>query len=241
MIEGKKVNVYIDWFNFYYALKEKIEDINSQWETRYKWCNYRKLFANFLSEWETINTVYFFSAYRIGDNWAKKRHKVYTEALTKFGVKTILGNYQNKTNKYSKEKHTIECIEYNWNDKHKELCMENLIRLHYKTYEEKETDVKIAIQILEDAFLNKFDHAYIVSWDSDITPSIYSIRNLIKRWELQHKLFSSILIPWTKWQKIRKLCDFDYQITAQHMEQSMLPNTIKINNNRTIQMPIEWE
>lgn len=235
---AKKVNVYIDWFNFYYALKNKLHDENSQWRKEYQWCNFRQLFSEFLKENEVLNTVYFFSAYRTWNDGVT--HKIYVEALMKYNIRPILGNYQSKTNAYKQNKHKIVNMIYNGDEKEQENCQKSLKELVYKTFEEKETDVKIALQVLEDAFLNNFDHAYIVSWDSDITPALYSIKRLVKEKRLQHKLFSSILISWTKGRKIRELCDFQHEITAKHMGSSVLPHTIQINAQRSISIPPEW-
>lgn len=42
----------------------------------------------------------------------------------------------------------------------------------YKTYEEKQTDVNIAINLVKDAFLKESDLLFLVSNDSDISPAI---------------------------------------------------------------------
>jgi uncharacterized LabA/DUF88 family protein len=235
----KKVNVYVDWFNFYYALLNKINDPQSPWRKEYQWCNLYTLFSQFLKADEELNKVYFFSAYRIKDAWSIKRHKTYVEALTKHGVIAMLGKYQNINRSYKRWKNPIKDIVYNGSELERQSCKQLLQLLAYQTYEEKETDVKIALQIIEDAFLNKYDHAYIVSWDSDIIPAVESIKRLAKNWSIDHKLFSCILIPWTKWFKIRSICDFVGDITYENMENSIMPHKIVIDKQRTIEIPSE--
>lgn len=87
---SKKVNVYIDGFNLYYALKKKIDDPKSGRTSELKRCNYRKLFEDFLAEGETLNKVYYFTAYRVGNKASAKKHKTFVEALTKNNVMPIL-------------------------------------------------------------------------------------------------------------------------------------------------------
>ena len=41
-----------------------------------------------------------------------------------------------------------------------------------KGHEEKETDVNIAVAMLNGAYHNEYDHAYWVSRDSDLTPVV---------------------------------------------------------------------
>lgn len=86
----KKVNVYVDGFNFYYALRNKIKDPSSERKREYQRCDLRTLFSHFLKADEELHQVYFFTAYRLKDIESVARHKVYVEALTKYGVKVVL-------------------------------------------------------------------------------------------------------------------------------------------------------
>jgi uncharacterized LabA/DUF88 family protein len=53
--------------------------------------------------------------------------------------------------------------------------------LIFTTFEEKETDVNLALKIFEDAFFDNYDRAIIISGDSDIIPVIATIRRLSKK------------------------------------------------------------
>ncbi|MCL2689747.1 MAG: NYN domain-containing protein, partial [Chitinispirillia bacterium] len=46
----------------------------------------------------------------------------------------------------------------------------------YNTYEEKETDVNIAIKLYQQAYKNTYDVAIILSGDSDQIPAIRAIK-----------------------------------------------------------------
>ena len=61
------------------------------------------------------------------------------------------------------------------------LPWENLKKCHsfnakWDAQEEKETDVNIAVRIVSDAFLDKFDVAYVFSADTDLIPAMKCIR-----------------------------------------------------------------
>lgn len=236
----KSVNIYIDWFNLYYAIQKKIKDSSSWWRKEFQRCDFHKLFSHFLKEDEEINTIYFFSAYRVWDQWVIDRHIAYISALSNHNIRPILWKYLSKTNTYTKGKNPIEAILCDKTIESPLAYIDLLTSLSYWTYEEKETDVKIALQIVEDAFLGKYDHAYIISWDSDITPAIETVRKLVKQWVISSKLFSSILVPGTKGKKIRKLCNYQYDITTKQMIDSVLPHNIIIDNTTTISIPKEW-
>jgi len=234
----KKVNVYIDWFNFYYALQNRIHDRSSWWTKEFQRCDFHKLFAHFLQVDEIINKIYFFTAYRKWDINSYNRHKTYLQALAKYQVRIILWNYQSKINMYRKWKNKIEEVICEDKIDNPQEYIEDLKKLAYHTFEEKETDVKIALQIVEDAFLWEYDHAYIVSGDSDIIPSIQTIKKLVKKSVINNKIFSSILLPWTKGQKIKEICDYKIDITTQQMKNSILPHSIAIGN-QSISIPKE--
>ena len=55
----------------------------------------------------------------------------------------------------------------------------------YTTYEEKQTDVNIAVQLIRNVVLDKCDISIIVSADSDLVPPIEFIREL----NPNHKIF----------------------------------------------------
>lgn len=149
----KKVNVYIDGFNFYHALQNKIRDKNSKRIKKYQRCNFKKLAEQFLKKGEKLQKVYFFTAYATRDPETKKRHESYNEALRKSGVDVILGKFNKITRTYREKKNTLIDIKFlkDENINCKEECV--VKTMTYATFEEKETDVNIALKILEEGLL----------------------------------------------------------------------------------------
>ena len=122
MERRERVIVYVDGFNFYYGLKS-----SSRWK-KYYWLDIVKLFGMFMRQNQELVAVKYFSA-RPDDIEQSLRQNAFFQANRenpKF--KLILGKYLKKS---------ITCFRCG-----------NVIH----TYEEKETDVRIATQIVADAY-----------------------------------------------------------------------------------------
>ena len=143
-----RVIVYVDGFNLYYGLKSK------NWHYFY-WLDILQLSRNLLKSNQKLVEVHYFTA-RIADNGRnsqkRKRQKIYLEALAALPDTNLhFGHYLSKDQK---------CLNCNSS---------------WRTFEEKMTDVKIAVQLLNDAQDNKFDTAFIISADSDLVPPIEAV------------------------------------------------------------------
>jgi uncharacterized LabA/DUF88 family protein len=137
---------FIDGFNFYHALKNLREP-------HLKWVNLvrlmeRQTFPNS----ETIASVYYFSAYADWLPGRRARHEQYVSALQSVGATVILGHFKKK-------------------DRGCNACGAT-----WTGHEEKETDVNIALSLLNEAYKDTYDRAYVVSRDSDLKPAISMVR-----------------------------------------------------------------
>lgn len=137
-----RVVFFIDGFNLYHA-------IASLKVNHLKWLDLKKLCQNYaISSQFSIEDIYYFSAIAHWLIGPKRRHEKYLAALKTSGVKPILGKFKNK-------------------DRWCRVCKKSS-----KGHEEKETDVNIALHILDSAYQNSFDRAVIISGDSDLSPAI---------------------------------------------------------------------
>lgn len=140
--EKQRVIVYVDGFNFYYGLKS-----SPRWK-KYYWLDIVKLFESFMRPNQELVAVKYFSA-RTNDLEQSRRQNAFFQANQenpKFHL--VLGKYLKKS---------ITCFNCG-----------NIIHTH----EEKETDVRIATQIVADAYEKNCDVAIVVSADSDMIPAI---------------------------------------------------------------------
>ena len=136
---SKRVNIYVDGFNFYYGIKSK------KWK-KYYWLEIVKFFDQFIKPYQELLTVYYFTA--VPKNSGKKDRQDLFFSANKLNprFKLIFGKYLEKT-----------------------------IRLGgktFKTYEEKQTDVNIAVEMIRNVVFDKCDITILVSADSDLLPPI---------------------------------------------------------------------
>lgn len=197
-----KVNFYIDGFNLYHS-------INSYAKTC-KWLNLYDLCTTFLKKGEEIGTIYYFTAYTFWDTEKVSRHKTYIAALKLVNVKIIFGKFKAVTRHCTKR------------DK---ICDRT-----FDTHEEKQTDVNIAMQLLEDAFKNAFDTAIIVSGDSDLVPPIKRIKS-----NFPFKRVGILSPIGRKTKELQQASDFSLKITKDILLESRFP---VVFNNLTC--PRSW-
>jgi uncharacterized LabA/DUF88 family protein len=145
----KRVITYIDGLNLYFGLRSK------GWR-RYYWLNLHRLSLALLKPGQQLDAVHYFTA-RIRANGRNvddmRRQSLYIEALQTLPDTTLhFGHYLDKP------RQCRQCGAQ-WMD-----------------YEEKMTDVSIAVQMLADAFDDRFDTALIISADSDLTTPVSKVR-----------------------------------------------------------------
>lgn len=144
-----RVITYIDGFNLYFGLRSK------GWRRHY-WLNLHKLSLALLKPGQQLDAVHYFTA-RIRANGHNvddmRRQSLYIEALQTLPDTTLhFGHYLDKP------RQCRQCGAQ-WMD-----------------YEEKMTDVNIAVQMLADGFDDRFDTALIISADSDLTTPVSRVR-----------------------------------------------------------------
>lgn len=147
----ERVAVYIDGFNLYHAIKDLQKP-------HLKWLNVRRL-ADLLIKQKSqkIEFVRYFSAY--GNHFSNTnqvhrltRHRDYVKALEAKGVDPHMGNFAKR-------------------DMHYSSAGGSYYRAKWRRYEEKQTDVGIAVHLINDAHKDRFDRALIVSLDTDMLPA----------------------------------------------------------------------
>ena len=205
MSKKQRVACFIDGFNLYHA-------INSFRQPYLKWLNLSKLMGQFIDPQEQeITAIYYFSAYA---HWlvdAELRHKEYIKALKMVMVKPILGQFKEK------QRNCREC------------------NVSWIGHEEKETDVNIAIWMLNEAYKDTFDTAFLISRDSDLVPAVKMIKS-----NFPNKKIKIIAPSNNKHSKdLAKAADYTSTISYNNIETSLLPDIISYKKITAI-MPIEY-
>lgn len=194
----KRVIIYIDGFNFYYAL---LKNANGR-----KWLNLFALFENMFSNEYDICEIKFFTAL-VGGNRKKQNQQKYLEALATIPKISVHYGYL----------------------KHKKCPFKNMP--YHEIPEEKQTDVNIAVEMVKDAYENKYDICFLVSNDTDLISAMQTVKQ-------QNKILGiaeyeqSFIAP-----KIKQHIDFKKTIKKKDIINAQFSDKIP---NTHITKPKDW-
>ena len=211
---------FIDGFNLYHAI------INHFNHGKYKWLNLKELAKQYVDIDEDAKKVLFFTAYVTWDSDKKERHRKFVTALSFKGVEIVMGSFKRVVKAFQKNR--MQVIE---SDKSQDQ-LPNYLK--FITYEEKETDVNIAVKILEYASKEQYDKFYIVSGDSDLMPAIKSAKKNYRKIE-----FINILPIGGRGLSLGQVCDKQIVMTEEHMKAALMEDKVIIGN-QVIEKPESW-
>jgi len=204
----------IDGFNLYHSVREACNYFDDK---SLRWLNISSLCSNYLdliSRDREVEDIYYFSAlaHHKGRS-VVARHNKFLKAIKDTGIKVELSRFKNKT---------MEC----------KKC-----HTQFVTHEEKETDVALAVKMLELCFKNQCDIVVVMSGDTDMAPAARTIRRLCpdkrvvflfpykrKNRELQHLVGTGNY----------------FAIKKEQYKRHKFPDEIVLNNGGKITKPIEW-
>lgn len=200
-----RVAVFIDGFNVYHALTC---DPRTK---KHRWLNLEQLAKCFLTSNDSLSEIYYFTALALWDADKVVKHKTYISALRTTSVQPILGAFRRK-------------------DKYCTLC-----KREYPTYEEKRTDVNIAIKLFQTAIIDSWDTALIISGDSDLIPAIEAVKKSFPSKQI------GVIIPiGRRAEELKIVADFHRKMKLKHLETSQFPEEIVLNGGGIIKKPLSW-
>lgn len=202
-----RVAAYIDGFNLYFGLKQ------ARFK-RYYWLDVAALAHTLLRPGQQLLATHYFTA-RIRDNGRnatdQKRQNDYLEALAVQGIQCQFGHYLEKQRQ-------CRACHATWPD-----------------YEEKMTDVNIAIQLMTDAFDNAFDTALVISGDSDLTTPIRRVRE-----RFPSKRVIVAFPPGRHSSELKRHANGYLTIGEDKLRASQLPEQIVKPDGFALQRPATW-
>ncbi len=206
-----RTSIYIDGFNLYYrALKG----------TPYKWLDVKQLAINLLQPQNVITEIKYFTAIVSGifDPSQPIRQKTYIRALKshipEFSV--YYGHFLS---------HPVSLPDM-------PLTNPRSFTTVLKT-EEKGSDVNLAVHLLNDAWIDRFDCAVIISNDSDLAEPLRLVRE-------QHNKKIGLISPLIQGhpsRELQKYAHFVKRVRAGVLKISQLPSPIPGTN---IHKPLTW-
>lgn len=212
--------IYVDGFNLYYgALKD----------SPYKWLDLRAMVRRVLRPENRLLLLKYFTARvksRPGDPGAPDRQNTYLRALTAHdpGVEIIYGRFFEVDGSVTVTSGGRERT------------------LYGKKLVEKGTDVSLAVHLLNDAWLNRYEVAVVVSNDTDLAEAIRLARSECgKKVGLIAPLLSANRdgSPRRMSDALRRATDFQRELRAPALASSQLPNPVKAGDV-ALTKPASW-
>jgi uncharacterized LabA/DUF88 family protein len=198
--------VFIDGFNLYHGLKA------SSGRT-HLWLDLEGLSRDLLKPGQTLVSVTYFTAMVRDEPAALMRQDAYLQALESAcpKVEVIRGKFQRRT---------VQC----------HTCHSKRI-----SYEEKETDVSLAVRLVEGAARNDFDTALLISGDADFVPAIQSARRL------KPDLRIVVVFPPKRISDaLRKATDASFVLGQGRITNNQLPSTV-VSPRANLRRPGHWQ
>lgn len=184
---------------------------SKKWKKFY-WLNIVPFFESFMKPHQELVAVYYFSAIPLGNNGKSDRQDLF------FSANKLNNRFRLTLGKYVK----------------KDIPVGNGQFVH--TYEEKETDVRVAVQMIADVIDDACDISILVSADSDLVPPI----EFIKSHKPNHKIF--IYFPPNRFSyNMNTLCQcVKLEKFRQRFEANMLPEEVTLSNGYIAKRPRKW-
>lgn len=215
----KKVSFLIDGFNVYHSLQE----LQKMTGKPVKWLDLRKLCGSYIQkvraaigERVEIAGIHYFSALAMHKRFAEpgviRRHQDYIRALESTGVSVTLSAYKQRPMKCH------HCKAEFWRP------------------EEKETDVAIAVKLIEVFARAECDAAVVVSGDTDLLPAVRTVKALFGG---AKKV--GIGFPFNRRNnEPQTTADFYFQIQQKEICSSQFPPVVKCEDGKTVEKPRDW-
>ena len=201
-----KVIAYIDGFNLYYGLRQAFG-------RQFLWLDLQKMCASLLIRDQQLVEVKYFTATARGKPATLRRQQTYWNALAaSCDILTIeRGRFQRRK---------LVC----------RACGGTSI-----SYEEKETDVGIAVSLVEGAARKAFSTAILITADSDLCPAIRAVRRLHPAARLV-----AAFPPRRCSDELRSLVDASFTISRKKLTKAQLPPRVKLRDGSVVSRPPHW-
>jgi uncharacterized LabA/DUF88 family protein len=201
----ERVIAYVDGFNLYFGLRSK------GWK-RFYWLNIQALVSQFLKPTQKLIETKYFTTVVKQPEGKRRRQAVFLDALQ------TLNDFHIYYGQFLSE--TIVCRQ----------CGHI-----YTTYHEKMTDVNISVELMADAFQNRFDVALLLSADSDLVGPVEAVQKLFPP-----KRVVAIFPPGRSSFALKQAVKGILHIGHVELIKSLFPDAITRADGVILRRPNEW-
>lgn len=198
---------FIDGFNLFYGMRD------SNWKKLY-WLDLNALCIHLNGGDPPAFIGYFTTRIKTSGDAAKRdRQNAYIDALSSTpAVKIHYGQY------FSKQKRCSSCG-HTWT-----------------IQEEKMTDVKIALSMVENATNGVYDEGYLISADSDLNPAVACVKRMFPKTRI-HAVFP----PNRNSDSLKGNCDSHSKLSWDMLNRCQFPHTVTTARGFTVSRPADWK
>jgi len=201
----ERVIAYVDGYNLYYGLREK------GWK-RFYWLNIQAMVGHLLKPGQMLVVTKYFTTIVKKPEDRRRRQAVFLEALqTLHDFQIYYGHFLADTVSCRNCGHT------------------------YETYHEKMTDVNISVELMSDAFQDRFDIALLVSADSDLVGPVKAVQRLFS-----HKRVVVAFPPGRSSKALKQAADAQIYVSRSVLAKSVLPDQVIKPDGYVLRRPVEW-
>lgn len=210
-----RVTFLIDGFNLYHSARNASKDLGG---VSTKWLDIRSLCSEYiylLGKTAVLHEIYYFSALaahlEASNPEVTKRHRDFIKCLQSTGVIAELNRFKRKS---------MRCPSCG----HK-----------YARYEEKETDVSIALKLLELFITDSSDTVILVTGDTDLAPAFRTAKRLFSG---KRVLFA---FPYKrKNNELAQLAPGSFEIKKERYTQHQFSDPYTLPDGSKVNKPSKW-
>lgn len=211
-----RVAFIIDGFNLYHSVRDAEKDIGGAVST--KWLDIKSLCSSYiylLGKTASLKQIYYFSALAKHLETSKpdvtKRHKDFIKCLEATGVITKLNRFKRKS---------VRC----------HSCKHQFFK-----YEEKETDVAIAVKLFEIFVEDICDTVVLVTGDTDLAPAVSTAKRLFT-----HKAIIFAFPYKRKNRELAQLAPDSFEIKKHQYGKHQFADPYILPNGKSVHKPSTW-
>jgi uncharacterized LabA/DUF88 family protein len=205
--------VYVDGFNLYYAALKGNDE--------FKWLDLDRLANALLHSHNTVVSIRYYTA-RVSatpaDPDLPTRQDTYIRAL-----QAHIPHITCQFGQFKVETKTCKLVQPLGGQQFAEVWVR----------EEKGSDVNLAVNLLNDAWADRFDVALVISNDSDLAEALHLAR-------AQGKTVGVASVANRPTRELNLNCDFFKHIRPHHLRNSQLPDPVIAGRGRQIRKPDAW-
>lgn len=212
----KRTRVYVDGFNFYYAVRD-LHDLDAkEFPLGLGWCDFGKLATQYmLGAGNVLDGIKYFTAQVTGEHanhaGEDRRQQIWLDAVSGIDRLELIKGFHQK--------------------------------FPPKAREEKQTDIKIAVELLIDATNNDCDHAILITGDIDQAPAVHAARErLPRKMRIEVDVWIPPGIKHGRWSAFAKKWRIDCrEITPNMLATSRLDDVVTAASGRIVKCLEEWK